>query len=85
MRRHPITFRPPLSPELHGPAIVHLQTWAEEADTRLTELETFRETLERWRERLVWGVAMASLVFANMGREQAIDLFVKVFVTLLGG
>lgn len=85
MRRQPMTFKPPLSPELHGPAIVHLQTCVEETDLRLTELETFRETLERWRERLAWGAAMVGLAFANIDRDKVIDVFVKTFVALHGG
>ena len=82
--RPPMTFRPPLEPEHHGEAIVHLQLCVEELDTRLTQSEALISATKRWSERIAWAVVMAGLFGANLSKEQLADLAVKLLVALFG-
>ena len=84
MPRQPI-FHPPLEPEHHGPAIVHLQTCLDDIDQRLEATEAFITSAKRWSERAAWGAVMAILFGANFSKEQLADLVVKLLAALLGG
>ncbi len=79
------TFRPPLSPEHHGAAIVSLQEWSELQDARLEKIEDTIAQAKRWLERAAWGAAMAALALANTERDQMAAAIVKLLVLLAGG
>lgn len=81
----PPNFHPPLEPEHHGPAIVHLQTCVEDIDTRLEAAEAFVATARRWSERAAWAAVMGILFGANLTKEQLADLAAKLLAALLGG
>lgn len=85
MLQRPLTFRPPLAPEHHGSAIVHLQMVAEDLDTRLARLEAVETTLKRWGERVLWAAVIALLTGANIEKQAAAELIVKVLVAVFGG
>jgi hypothetical protein len=82
--RRPMIFKPPLHTEHHGPAIVHLQSCAEELDTRLATIEALIATIKKWCERAVWAAVMGALLLANLDREQWVDLAGKLLVKLFG-
>jgi hypothetical protein len=79
------TFHPPLEPEHHGAAIVHLQSCMDDTDTRLAALETSMATVKRWSERAAWAAVMGVLCGANLSKEQLADLAVKLFAVGFGG
>lgn len=84
MKRRPMIFRQPPTPEHYGEAIVHLQTCVEELDNRQAELESLIATAKRWSERAVWAAAIIGLSLANLSKEQLADMVVKLVVGLFG-
>jgi hypothetical protein len=83
--RRPTIFKPPMAPEHHGPAIVHLQSCAEDLDTRIASIEALVGTVRKWGERAAWGVGMAVLLLVNLDRAQLVDLAGKLLAKLFGG
>lgn len=85
MERRPTTFRPPLEPEHHGPAIVHLQLCSEDHEERLGRIEASQATLKRWGERALWTGTMGALFAANLTNDRAADLLAKLLLALFAG